>query len=118
LREHADRSEALKRSACRLDLARDQAQQGGLAAAIAADKAGALASNGERQSVEQGTSVRRDEGDGIQNKKCGHGEFPKWTGVAERSAWRCPFLSPGFLCGRCSSDGFGFRRRGNCNERH
>ena len=77
LREHADRADALQRSARRFDLARDQAQQRGFAAAVAADKAGALAPERERQSIEQRASVRRGEGDGIQNEKGGHGELPK-----------------------------------------
>jgi len=77
LRKHADRADALQRSACRFDLARDQAKQCGFAAAVAADKAGALAPEGERQSIEQRASVRRGEGDGIQNEKGRHGELPK-----------------------------------------
>ena len=54
----------------------------------------------QRQSVEQRASVRRGEGNGIQNEKCGHGELPKWTGVAARSALRCPFQSPCASAGR------------------
>ena len=77
LREHADRADALQRSACRFDVACDQAKQCGFAAAVAADKAGALAPEGERQSIEQRASVRRGEGDGIQNEKGRHGELPK-----------------------------------------
>ena len=77
LREHADRADALQRSACWFDLARDQAKQCGFAAAIAADNAGALAPDRERQSIEQRASVRRGEGDGIQNEKGRHGELPK-----------------------------------------
>ncbi|MEH2526028.1 hypothetical protein V1288_003937 [Bradyrhizobium sp. AZCC 2176] len=77
LREHADRTDALQRSACWFDPARDQAKQGGFAAAVAADKAGALTPQGERQSIEQRASVRRGEGDGIQNEKGRHGELPK-----------------------------------------
>ena len=44
LREHADRTGAPNRSAGGLTFAREQAQQRGLAAAVAADQAGALAS--------------------------------------------------------------------------
>ena len=77
LREHADRAEALPRSAGWLDLARDQAEQCRFAGAVAADKAGALAPQGERQSIEQRASVRGGEGDGIQNEKGRHGELPK-----------------------------------------
>jgi hypothetical protein len=97
LREHADRAEALQRSACRFDLACDQAKQCGFAAAVAADKAGALAPDRERQSIEQRASVRGGEGDGIENEKGRHGELPKMDwGREARSALRCPFLSPEF----------------------
>ncbi len=58
LRQHADRADALQRSACGLDLARDQAQQCGFAAAVAADKAGALAPEW-RASIRRTAGVRQ-----------------------------------------------------------
>jgi hypothetical protein len=84
LGEHADRAWALNRSARRFDSACDQMQQRRLATAIASDEAGPLTPQRKRQSVEQLASVRRNEGNGIQNNKRGHGELPKWTGFAER----------------------------------
>jgi hypothetical protein len=111
LRKHADRADALQRSACRFDLARDQAKQCGFAAAVAADKAGALAADGERQSIEQRASVRGGEGDGIQNEKGRHGELPKMDGGrGARAALRCPFLSPGFSVTDLIPSVFVFRR--------
>jgi len=77
LREHADRADASQRSACGFDLACDQAKQCGFAGAVAADKAGAFAPDRERQSIEKRASVRRGEGDGIQNEKGRHGGLPK-----------------------------------------
>jgi hypothetical protein len=52
LGEHADRARALHRSAASFDVAGDQAQQRGLAAAVAADNAGPLRADRERQAVE------------------------------------------------------------------
>jgi hypothetical protein len=52
LREHADRTDALHRSAGGFDLAPDQAKQCRLAGAVATDDASALALLRERQSVE------------------------------------------------------------------
>ena len=54
-----------------------------LGLAQAADKTGALAPKGERQSIEQRASVRGGEGDGIQNEKGGHEELPKMDGGRE-----------------------------------
>jgi hypothetical protein len=106
LRQHADRADALQRSAGGFDFARDQAKQCGFAAAVAADKAGALAPERKRQSIEQRASVRGGEGDGIQNEKGRHGELPKMDrDRGALSALRCPFLSPVSLC-----DFVGFRR--------
>ncbi len=77
LGEHADRAGVPHRSGHRFDLAADQAQQRGLAAAVAADNAGPLAPDCEGQSVKELASVRRGEGNRIQNNKRGHGELPK-----------------------------------------
>ena len=83
LRQHADRARAMDRAFDRLRCAGDQAQQRGLAAAIASDKAGALAPQRKRQAIEERASVRRGKGNRVQDNRW-HGELPEWIGIAAR----------------------------------
>src|SRR5215470_2813041 len=77
----------------RLGLAGDQPQQRGFAAAVASDKASPLAPQRQRQAVKEGASVRRGEGNGVQDNRW-HGELPEWIGIAARTAGRNPLRAP------------------------
>src|SRR4051812_29621142 len=70
--ERADRAGALHRSGHRLDRAADQAQQRGLAAAVAAF----------RQAWRWKWNPEYERS---------RGRLPKWTGIAAQRAWRYPF---------------------------
>ena len=98
-------------AACRLHIAGYGAQQGGLAAAIAADKANAFAAERQGQAVKERRAVRRGEGKGIEREKGRHGQAVRsWKGSAKHWALRNPCLWPPVVSLRIEVPTYAFRR--------
>ena len=95
LAQHADATGDTHRPGGGREIAQDQADQRGLAHAIAPDEASAFGAESEGQIFEEAPAVRRGGGNGVQGdegghrRPCGHGRSGRGGGPS-RCAWSAP----------------------------